>query len=506
MASYYIAEVDRGTADGLTSANAKGASWFNSGSNWSATPATSGKISPGDKVWISGTISTPLVFQRGGSPGNPITLTFEPGAKMSTGTWTSSAILAEGDLFSGLKTDIVVDGFADGRIEATAAGTGLTYSTGGYGVRMVGVSRVEVKNLRVFDLFVRTVGNDKTTPGIAISCVPAVNAAFSDVSVHDNIIQHCFCGVNTTYNAQGLSNLSVYNNSIRYINWGVQCGSETPGATVSGIQIYGNTISDFANWDEPSTNNHHHNAVFVWTNNGDTTGTCTGLRIHGNTIGSGYGSYATSGIYVSAPGHRSEIWVYNNLFYSVGSNPTNGDIFIVPGPGATARIYNNTHIGDNGIAIGYGGDHGGAQSLIIRNCIVKGTGKIAVYVSYGTSVTISSDRNVWYGLATSPTGFSLSSNSSASFRTFAQWQALGYDANSDYEINPLLDGEGRPQTGSPAIESGEDLSGYFTTDYDEVTRVAPWDIGAFESASGDGSSTPNPLGNRGTRAFIFAGY
>lgn len=509
MANYYIAQSAQGTGDGLTSANAKAASFFNTGGNWSGTENTSGKISPGDTVWIVGTVSTPLVFQGSGTTGNPITLKWEPGAKLSAGTWATAAVLCEGDNFVGLKHNIVIDGYADGKIEATASGTGLANASCGYGVRCVGTSQVEIKNLRVFDLFVRTVGNDASTPGIAISCVPAVNAALADVSVHDCIIQHAFCGVNTSYNTQGLTNLSVYNNTIRHINWGIQCGSESTGSTVDGIQIYGNTISDFANWDEPATNNHHHNAVFVWTGNSDTTGVCTGLRIFRNAIGPGFGTFATSGIYVSAPGHRDETWIYNNVFYSNdASNPSNGDVFVVPGSGATTRIYNNTHIGDTGIAIGYGGDHGGAQTCILRNNIVSGVGKIAVYVSYGTLVTLDSDRNLWFGLASSPTGFSFSSNSSAAFKTWSEWQGLGYDANSVYEEDPLLDGDGRPGTESPALGAGADLSAFFTDDYDGVTRVAPWDIGAYED-EGEApppSSTASPLGNRGTRAFSFGGF
>ena len=495
MANYYIAQSAQGTGDGLTSANAKAASFFNTGANWSATPATADKICPGDTVWVVGTISTPLVFQGSGATGNPVTLKWEPGAKLSAGTWATAALLCEGDNYAGLKHDIVIDGYADGRIEATASGTGMTYSSCGYGVRCVGTSQLEIKNLRVLDLFVRTAGTDTNTPGTLISCANAVNAAMADISVHDCILQNGFIGVATGYNLQGTSNVLVYNNSIRYVNWGIQCGSEVAGATISNLQIYGNTISDFANWDEPGTNFHHHNAIFVWTNNSDTSNACTGLRIYGNTIGPGFGTYATSGIYVSAPGHRDETWIYNNVFSSVGSNPSNGDIFVVPGPGATTRIYNNTHFGTEGIAIGYGGDHGGAQTLYLRNNIVRGTGgggKVGVYVSYQDLVTIDSDYNSFSGLSTSPTGFSRSSGNTASFRTWAEWQAYGYDANSQYETNPLLDSNGRPGVGSPALGAGADLSSFFTDDYEGTTRVAPWDMGAYE---GEGETPPAATGN-----------
>jgi hypothetical protein len=119
---------------------------------------------------------------------------------------------------------------------------------------------------------------------------------------------------------------------------------------------------------------------------------------------------------------------------------------------------------------------------------------VAVYVSYQDLVTITSDRNSFSGLSASPTGFSRSSGNSASFRTWAEWQAYGYDANSQYETDPLLDSNGRPGTGSPALNAGADLSAFFTNDYEGTTRVAPWDMGAYEGAGG-GPSLPatNPI-------------
>lgn len=493
MSNFYISQTAIGSGDASSATNAAIASFFNTVGNWSAVAGTPGKISPGDTVYIVGTVSTPLVFQGSGDPGQSIVLTGYVGGKMSAPTWTTSAVLAEGDLFAGLKHDITVDSLA---IEATDSGTGLTYPSCGYGVRMVGISRARVSNCSIQNLFVRTVGNDTSTPGLAISCVPAVNAGFSDVSIYGNTINNGFCGVNTGYNIQGLSNVYIHDNIITNVNWGIQCGSNEPGATVSNLQIYNNTIFDFACWDEPGTNFHHHNAVFVWTNNSDTTGTCTGLKIFNNAVGPGFGTYSTSGVYVSAPGHRSEILIYNNTFNTYGSCPTNGDIFVVPGPGAVTRLYNNTHLGEYGIANGIGGDHGGAQTFVIRGSIVRGnggTGKVAVFLTYNTLVTLDTDKNSFSGLST-PTGYSTSGTSSGAFKTFAQWQALGYDLNTQNEINPTIDGTYQILAGSPVIGAGENLSAYFNTDKAGITRSVPWDMGAFKYAGAVASFLPSGNG------------
>ncbi|MEO6002493.1 MAG: hypothetical protein ABIZ04_12150 [Opitutus sp.] len=491
-ANYYVAQTAAGDGSGSTAANAAGASFFNTGTNWGGSPAVSGKICPGDVVHLVGTISTPLVLQGGGTAGNPITLYFEPNAKLSAPYWATAAILAEGDNYAGLKSNITIDGGTNGIIEATQAGTGLAYTSSGYGIRTVGVSNFTVRNMTLRNLFVRKVSDDRSTPGTAISWIPAVNAPLSGLRVTNCVIDHAFIGISTNYDDRGVTDIEIDSNTITHTNWGVQCGSMRTGSTVKNINIHHNRIYNWSNWDEPATNNHHHNGIFVWTANGDTTGTCTDLKIHGNHLGPGYGGFATSGIYVSSAGHQDPNGplIYNNLFETDTSNPTNGDIFVVPGPGAVTRIYNNTHTGPSGIAIGYGGDHGGAQTVHIKNNIVTGSGKTAVYIAYGSEVTCYINNNLYYGLQTSPAGFSYSASSTGAFRTFAQWQSMGFDAAGIFGKDPLLDSALAPKVGSPALNAGADLSAYLTTDVLGLVRSSAWTIGAYNLATTSSSLLP----------------
>ncbi len=67
-------------------------------------------------------------------------------------------------------------------------------------------------------------------------------------------------------------------------------------------------------------------------------------------------------------------------------------------------------------------------------------------------------------------------------RTWAQWQAAGYDANG-INVDPDYDSadEYRLKITSDCIDAGADLSAYFTIDRDGTLRpVGAWDIGAYE--------------------------
>ena len=89
----YIAQSAQGTGNASSPANAAAAySFFNTASNWDGlVDTTNGKIGPGDTVHITGIINATgstatsanqLQFQRGGVPGNPITLKFDVGGRL----------------------------------------------------------------------------------------------------------------------------------------------------------------------------------------------------------------------------------------------------------------------------------------------------------------------------------------------------------------------------------------------------------------------------------------
>jgi hypothetical protein len=93
--TYYITQT--GGGDGSSCSSPQSASWFNNtngNNNWTTTSDSTTLIGPGDTVDIcaNASISTPLTFQGSGTSGNPITLYFQPQAKVSMAVCPSSGL------------------------------------------------------------------------------------------------------------------------------------------------------------------------------------------------------------------------------------------------------------------------------------------------------------------------------------------------------------------------------------------------------------------------------
>ena len=162
--------------------------------------------------------------------------------------------------------------------------------------------------------------------------------------------------------------------------------------------------------------------------------------------------------------------IYNNLFLGnmSGGGPACGFIFLSPGNGAVARVYNNTFIGATGWtdAVQIRGSNGGTETFDVKNNIAVTTmTMINVLYNSSPSVVLTSDNNIIYNSAD---GFGFSSNGSSAFLSLSQWKALGYDAHST-STNPNLDANYKPQSGSVAIDAGASLSSYYLGHYSTRT-------------------------------------
>ena len=156
------------------------------------------------------------------------------------------------------------------------------------------------------------------------------------------------------------------------------------------------------------------------------------------------------------------------------------DDLIVKGIKKT-KIYNNTFFGSDMYAVwiyknlDVGITDGSADSNEFKNNIVYSD--TCFYVNQVD--TIFSDYNVIYGNIIAYNGVST--------YNWAQWQALGYDANS-YNTDPNLNASGVPQTPSDAIGNGLNLGANYNvglsptaTFPDPLTTLqkALWSIGAY---------------------------
>lgn len=469
MATYYITQLGAGLGDGTSLGNAWSAAAFNTSANWSATPATSGKISPGDTVIASGTFTTALTFQGSGTSGNVIVLSFVIGAKMSAAAWAST-----GAINASAKNYLSV---LNVTIENTDNGTSGSYgnTVASKGIVLTNCSNITIDGVEIKNIYVRTSTSDIFEGSLGIDFLHGSGAA----ALSSNIVRNCTIydvqtGIGMNYRPNGISGIRIYGNLIYNTNHGIRIGQASVDGVASDIEIYDNEIRNFSKWDDLTVaNTFHHNGVFVYSNSSGTS--LTNLLIYANKFGPDFGTRSTSGTYLEG---TVEGIVHSNIYVaSAGDDPENGFVTFKPWANAIMRAYNNT-ISATGTGRGIYLNNVLANSsnsiIVLNNNIVQGC--TAITQTYSGNIALTSNNNLFYNLIVGQ-NFSSSTTGSGSFKTFLQWQGLGYDSIS-LDANPLLSAEYMPINGSPVIGVGTNLSAYFTTDYAGTTRLQ-WDIGAY---------------------------
>lgn len=478
----YIAQNAAGANNGADCADAYAVTWFNTAANWGSG---SGKIGPGTTAHLCGTFngaagSSMLTFYGSGTSGSPITLLWESGAVVQAPYFSASTYGINGQG----ATYVTLNGGTNGIIQNTANGTGLTNSTasvlvGGFG------SNLQVENLSFLNVYVHLI-NDASGGG-----AHGLNlAGQSNVTVGpNNTFTQADVGIFDDWTSANSSNLTVYKNNFSAINQDMEFGFY-PAGTFTNVYIYGNTATNWVNWDDPG-NDYHHNFVHVFTNlpGASVTGN---LQIYNNQVVGDMGSHATSLIYMEndnggTGGTMGTWYIFNNVLSKTNANvPASTGIVALVG-------VNNGFLVNNTIEDA-GGSGSNAYNCVniyqtgwtLKNNIEVGCG---AYI-YQQGATIAASNNDYYGAA-SPQWIWHSSFLS----TLASWQSnCSCDANS-IGTNPILTGTYVPNAGSPVIGVGTNLSSLDITalnsDAVGVVRpsTAPWDMGAYQHASGSGTPT-----------------
>ena len=470
----FVANTSTGSDLGTDCLNAHGATWFNNATNWGAGV---NQISAGDTVHLCGDISNALTVQTSGTASQPITIYFEPNARLvspvfQTQWWGGGAITVA------QKDYIIIDGGLNGTIENTANGDLLTYQNDSIGISGVNANYFTVKNLIVKNIYVR---NNQTSQnamgtGIADTCTQVEN--FTHFTVTNTTINNAYVGILSDYGA-GVSNIDWANNTITRTNWGMGIGDRSAASNITNVSIHGNHVSQFTNWNDTALNSFHHNGFFLFANQG----VANNISVYANTFGPGFGgAYQTSAIYIN--GNITNPLIYNNLFIansSAGESVGNGMITLSSLLPTTMRIYSNTFVG-GGTSIQLGGVANISQLIDVQNNLGSSNGASSFIAMYNLgNTTLHADYNLAYNYSPTLT-YSYSTDGSGNFKTFSQWQQLGFDGNGT-NTSPMLNTNASLLNGSAAIDRGADLSAYFRTDF--VGNPRPqgnaWDIGAFES-------------------------
>ncbi len=485
----YIAQTATGGNTGLDCADAYAYTFFNTSANWGTG---AGQIGPGTTVHLCGTFTAPanangyLTFQGGsGTSGNPITLRFEPGAVLTAPVWGP-----DGAIFAG-GSYIVIDGGTNGIIEATANGTGLTYSSAATaGVYLQGLSNSEVKNLTIENIYVQTVDLADTADGTAtwgINWNTGSNITIDHNTIHDagTAIRYSYAGGTTS------SGVNIFSNTTYNINWGVIVGDGNANAILNApVTIHDNVIHDFVLWDQSNNSNHHDGIYCFATDSGSSLTSC---QIYNNYIYGDPGTHGNTFIFASQNTGGmscSGVQIFNNVLAntSASDEPANG---LVQDWCTNTLVVNNTFVGNSNAnlspqptAISI---NPGVVTTVENN--IFSMFYHAIYIANsGTATMAAANNNDFYNVAIVG-----SDNAGNYYNTLANWQACttnGCPANHDTQSsigNPNLAASYQLGGGSAASQTAMNLSslGILSLDADKngvarpPTGAGNWDMGAY---------------------------
>jgi hypothetical protein len=475
----YVAQNSTGASNGADCPDAYSATWFNTGSNWGSAAT---QINPGDTVHLCGIFtgaagSTMLTVQGSGAAGQPITILFEPNAVLAAPYWPydTGAINCNNHAY------ITIDGGSNGLIQNTADGTALTYQQNSRAIEAgtPGCSNFTVKNLHISNLYIRTQNTNDSVDTSAISMEGS-----NSIASH-NTIDHTRVGIILAYGKS--SNLDISFNTSTFTEVAVIISDLYGGASLTGAKVHDNDWGGGAYlWDSPS-NEWHHNGIHAWSVHPGTVG-FTGLQVYNNYMhgvwgsdtayakATGGSSHITAGIYLETVGDGPQ--VFNNVIQLLGplNQGQNGSIFCKTSdtPAESCRnaiIVNNTIIGNNS---GGSCTEISSTGAIFKNNVCSGI-SYGLYTPYGeTTSTVTANNNA----------YSQAVNWGV-YDNWAGWQSHGQDLNSKLTNLNLNASSFLPNTGSPVIGLGANLTSLGITALDAdilgMSRpsVGPWDSGAY---------------------------
>ncbi|HUC01487.1 MAG TPA: putative Ig domain-containing protein [Candidatus Paceibacterota bacterium] len=502
----YIAQSAAGSGNGSSCANAYAYSFFNSSGNWGSGAS---QIGPGTTVHVCGTISVganqeALVFNGSGTSGSPITLYFESGAVLTSPEWPADG--SGGAIDLGSHSYVTVNGnggtngMTEGVIQATSNGDSNAHCISGSctshgdsnGIEAdAGAENVTIEGLTISDMYVAVSG---VSGGGGGSCMYN-NGNVSNWTITDNIMHDMGWCISLQYNGGTSSNLTISDNNIYNIDHGIALGSGSAGETLTNVNVYGNYIHDYSNWDTGAADVWHHDGIHIWGYNDDGSDPISNVNIYDNTFGGSVGTNPTAQIFIERNGGNTKnVSIYNNLVMDTGAG-TDNDGLITTGQDGGYKIYNNTiactNPNNQDIAVGTSN----SPNITFINNLVSGCQLGLMYLGGGSVASGQIHNNIYTG---GPGNCSQGGDdcfdygSSGWYGSFSTWESQTGETNSTYVSTANISSLGVPQSGSPAIGAGANLTslGIGTLDSDIAGVARPssgaWDVGAYEVSAGSG--------------------
>lgn len=489
----YIAQNSAGGNTGADCADAHSASWFNSSSNWGTN---STQIAAGTTVHLCGTFTgsagvSVLTVQASGKSGNVIEVLFESGATLTAPYWSTAGAINLGGY-----ANLLVDGGTNGIIQATANGSGLANQQVNTGIYTTG-GNVEIRNLTIANLYVHSSAADTAVDQTQVNCI---RFSGSNISIHNNTMHDAGWCLYEPYQS-GDGTISIYDNTIYNIDHGWALATSQAGGSSGPFNFYSNQVYGYANWD--STNDaYHHDGVHCYTSGtGGNPAHITGLNIYNNLFQGPVGQNVTAHVFLEGGSSSSAtpcadssspVAVYNNVM--VADQPINNGLMgLFSG---NYSIYDNTMIGSstsNGVCFSA---NSLVSGMLFKNNVLSTCNQL---INISNSISFTPDYNS-YGNGGS--NAFVCNNNYYNTNQLSSWQScIGGDSHSTYNSNLSLSSLGMPQSASPVIGAGTNLTSLGMTTLDSDTTAGDtrtpsaraasgsWDIGAYAYAAAPSAPT-----------------
>lgn len=436
----YIAQRASGAGNGSDCASPYAYTFFNTASNWKTG---SGKIEPGTTVHLCGTVTTfngvaydYLRFQGSGTAGRPITLQWEPGARLRVPSCGPFACIRMGGSYQ------VIDGGSNGILEASDNGTGLRHHDSGAAIYANPCQYCEFKNLHIQNIYVhaetrvdlvKIVGDGvtatatcatacgfsagdqvgiasnpvfKSSGSVTVAGAPTpttfafksatygsgaggvawdnsggssngIYTAGNRVSIHDNTchdVHWCF-----VHSSGASSSVEVYRNKAWRMDHGVAIGNNPgSGQVMRFISVHDNEFYDAANWDTYSYA-FHHDGIHIYLLGGLTIS--GPVLIYNNYIHGNWGMAATA--YIYSQGSIPNLYIFNNLLVDENLAGT----YKIRGGDASTHFYIFNNLFLLGVSPGNSYSHvyvSKCASMLFANNIIFRAADSGVWLGDGT--------------------------------------------------------------------------------------------------------------------------
>jgi hypothetical protein len=397
---------------------------------------------------------------------------------------------------------ITLDGGANGLIQNTANGDGLANQKDSEAVEASSCNNCTIQNLLIQNIYVHPKGGNGSIDQTQMRCI---SFSGSNWNINNNTMHDAGWCLFQAY-SNGDTNTTISNNNIYNFDHGWMLATSAANRVTNAF-FHDNQVHDTVNWDAGGCP-FHHDGIHTFGTNGSSM---SGVYVYNNYFSGNWGTCPTGFIFVegggsSTPSHMQNSAWWNNVFNVNTSSPivnTNGWVDIASGDSGTQQVFNNTILGpnnsDNTLCLGLENLSGVTyEDNTISNCgdpvnISSSTITVADDNFYGTSCGNGNNCFIWNGSFTG---------------SFPAWKAAcKCDSHAIQSSNPMLNSDGSPQSGSPVIQQGLNLTNIAEGDLASLaddtsmgdtrtiiqrptgTCATPgtptcWDIGAFQYGTG----------------------